>query len=223
MATSTSARVTSASGAEVQLRALQGLLVHADETLGEVDVGVGLLDGLGDELALQLDVLQRDLGELARGLGRGRVLSEVEEQLGERDLSGQCLAKITRDRNRGRHAADVGAQDRRLTARRTDRRRQLRQQRREGLIHAVFGGGVVAEARQDIGLVLERDRDGFVDGDRTLGEHFTRRRGRGYRVGGLKGSGPAEDDEARHDEDPSHVHAPSSAWGPWDVHFCSAR
>ena len=66
---------------EVELGALESLFLHSDEALGEEDVGVGLLHGEGDELALELDALRRHLRELAGRLCGSEGLSEVEEQL----------------------------------------------------------------------------------------------------------------------------------------------
>ena len=55
--------------AQVEVRALDGLLLHPDQALGEVDVGEGLLHRLGHELALELDVFLRLLGQAAGGAG----------------------------------------------------------------------------------------------------------------------------------------------------------
>ena len=101
-------------GAQVELAALERLLLHADEALTEQRVRVCLLDRQRDELPLELDVLDRDLGELPRCLGRREVLAEVEQELGELDLSDEGVVQISVDehghgraRRRGREAGPL--------------------------------------------------------------------------------------------------------------------
>jgi hypothetical protein len=209
-----------ARGTEVELRALQGLLVHADEPLGEVDVRVLLLHGLRDDLALELDVFERHVGLLARGLRGGGVLAEIEDQLRQDDLRAQRLSEVTGDGRRdGRPRAR--AEDHRVAAGGADRARQLGQQRCERLVDPILRGRVVVEPGQDVRLIFERDRDGFVDADRALREHVARRRRCAHRIGGVTDGGRAEKEENR-DQDPSHVHTPSSA-RTVAVHFPPAR
>src|SRR5205085_3606529 len=120
-----------------------------------------------------------------------------------------------------RGAARGGAEDGRVRAARADRRRHLRQQGGQGLVDAVLRRGVVADARQDVRLVLEGDRDRFVDRDGALRQGFSGdrgdRRGRRGRRRGLRADveGAAEDHEENGDEDPSHAHAPSFCCWLW--------
>src|SRR5262249_3201136 len=157
-----------------QLGALQGLLVHADQTLREEHVRVRLLHRQRDQLALHLDVLQRDGGGFLRGGHRRVVLAEVEQELREGHAGDDRVAEVARGGRRGGAPPDR-RQDHVLALRRRGRGRDLRQERRERLVHAETRGGVIAEPCQDLGLTFERDRQRFVERDHPTDDRAWRR------------------------------------------------
>ena len=154
---------------QVQLRALHRLLLDADETLAEERVGVRLLHRQRDQLALQLDVLDRHFGELPRGVGGRERLAEVEEELRELDLREEGIAELPGldrvDVAPRQGGGDAGA----LAPRGAHKSAQLRKKGRQRLVHAEAGGGVVGERRLDSRLRLERNRDALVEGEHPPG------------------------------------------------------
>ena len=176
-----------ARGAQVELGAVDGLLLDLDESHREVDIGERLLHRLRYELTLQLRVLEGDVGQLACGLGRREVLAEVEEHLGHRDTrDGRIERTLIRRRHRASRGRRKKCRGRDVLGRRgREIGGDLRKQRRERLINAEGGGHVVGDTRLDVGLGIERDGHRIVDREH-FAEHLrlrARRRGRCRRRG----------------------------------------
>src|SRR4029453_4153423 len=131
-----------------------------------------------DQLTLQLDVLDLDLRELAGRVGRREVLAEVEEELRQQKLGREAIAPRAVHQS-GLAAAGAGEYGV-MAPGGADLRAQLRQERRESLIHSIARRSVGRKPLLDRRLTLERDRYALIERQRPspdLGPGRSRWRG----------------------------------------------
>src|SRR3989442_5121212 len=154
-------------------------------------------------VALELDILHCDLGELPRSLRGRQVLAEVEEELGEHHLGEEAFRKP-----RGRLALDEPSRRRSLALRRGHQARDLGQERRQRLGDAVTRRSIVVQSRLDTRLGIERDGAAIVERQDAPGDRGPTGdwRGRHLREGALGDPGEKKKKRERENEQTEHSH-----------------